>query len=702
VSGSVSKGKRYKSDVQKIEELLTSVISPKQSIKPIVQSVTKLSADDQIFVVHWTEVISKSNVELAYYFALTCHQAINELTEVATLLWINQALRLYDTEGLYPAVRFLKDVSSFHESYLLNTYQVTFEEMIGVLTPFIRGLSGRELLIEKGSSVYTDTESIQLPSAISCYRDKEKNRQLYKAMACFLWAQTWFGTFKKTSHQSKALLNRLAHYPCTDINTTYQAFLFLEHIRLMACIKRELPGLYRQMILLHPDVQEALKDNTWKFITQQLAKDTSTVETTFGLLDQVLRLRFNLPAIPYLGTLALEDVEFNIQERKRNQTKEIVEMMEQGLLNKSKLEEAVKAANSEQKQETPTKIENGDGDFTLEDIMKSLSQDVKEIEDDWLNEVESSLQKAKESNQLKHSSSSSILQNQQQEFYYDEWDFERQQYRTDWCRLIEKEIHPAHNNFESQTKEKYHHLLSGIRKAFEVIKDQSTLLRNQTDGEEIDIDAVIKMRTSQMAGEEISERFYLRKNHNNRSFAVLILVDLSGSTKGWINQMEKESLILITEALEILGDQYAIYGFSGLTRQRCEIYPVKKFTNKIKEITLKKIGSLNAKDYTRMGVAIRHSTEHLNAVEAKRKLLIVLSDGKPDDYDGYKGAYGIHDTRRSIEEAQHHGIRLFAITIDQQAQSYLPQLFGRHRYTILNDVNKLPAKLSEIYRRLTQ
>jgi len=176
---------------------------------------------------------------------------------------------------------------------------------------------------------------------------------------------------------------------------------------------------------------------------------------------------------------------------------------------------------------------------------------------------------------------------------------------------------------------------------------------------------------------------------------------MSGSTKGWINDAERESLILLCEALESLGDRYAIYGFSGNTRKRCEIYKIKSFSERYDNDVKAKISGIKAQDYTRMGVAIRHFSKLLLEVDAKVRMLVTLSDGKPDDYDNYRGQYGIEDTRQALVEARRNHIHSFCITIDETANDYLPHMYGAANYIVIDDVPKLPLKVSDIYRKLT-
>ena len=192
-----------------------------------------------------------------------------------------------------------------------------------------------------------------------------------------------------------------------------------------------------------------------------------------------------------------------------------------------------------------------------------------------------------------------------------------------------------------------------------------------------------------------------RSGREERDVATLFLLDMSGSTKGWINEAEKESLVLMAEALETLGDRYAIFGFSGMTRTKCDFYQIKGFEEPYGETVKKRISGISPKDYTRMGPPIRHSIKILKAVEARTKLFITLSDGKPEDYDAYKGDYAIEDTRKALIEAKEQGIHSFCITIDKEAASYLRHMYGEVNYVVIDDVRKLPDRITEIYRRLT-
>jgi nitric oxide reductase NorD protein len=284
---------------------------------------------------------------------------------------------------------------------------------------------------------------------------------------------------------------------------------------------------------------------------------------------------------------------------------------------------------------------------------------------------------------------------------YDEWDYRRGGYKKDWCSLYEQDMHPGHEPFVEMTLRRYGGYVNILRKKFELLKREPKMLRRQREGDEIDIDAAIEAFSDMRAGLSPSENIFVRLDRQERSIAVLFLIDISGSTKGWVNEAEKESLVLMSEALEALGDRYAIYGFSGMTRTRCDFYVIKGFNENYSDTVKKRIAGISPKDYTRMGPPIRHSIHILSSVEVRTKLLITLSDGKPEDWDAYKGDYGIEDTRKALLEAKENGIHPFCITIDRDAGSYLSHMYGEAKYIVIDDVRKLPNRITEIYRMLT-
>jgi nitric oxide reductase NorD protein len=286
-------------------------------------------------------------------------------------------------------------------------------------------------------------------------------------------------------------------------------------------------------------------------------------------------------------------------------------------------------------------------------------------------------------------------------FLYDEWDHEMGHYRAKWCALRERVMRRGDEKFVEKTLEKYLGLVHLVRRQFEMLRPEYKKLKKQLYGEEIDIDAFIEAKADIEAGVSPSEKLYIKADKRERDIAVAFLVDLSGSTTGWVIETEKEALVLMCEALEVLGDKYAIFGFSGKTRKQCDFYMIKDFEEKYDDDVRAKIAGMDAFDYTRMGPPIRHLNDILDELPAKVKIMIILSDGKPEDFDEYKGDHGIEDTRKALIEAKRKHIKPFCITIDKEAKDYISHMYGDVSYIILDDVKDLPRKLPEVYRRLT-
>ncbi|RJR27790.1 MAG: hypothetical protein C4582_00150 [Desulfobacteraceae bacterium] len=283
----------------------------------------------------------------------------------------------------------------------------------------------------------------------------------------------------------------------------------------------------------------------------------------------------------------------------------------------------------------------------------------------------------------------------------DEWDYRRQGYRKNWALLRETEVPDGASESYEEVLAGYGTLLRRIKRQFEVIRQNQVLLKRQKDGDEIDLDATVGAIADLSAGINPSDELFLRLKRDRRDIAAIFLIDLSGSTNGWINRMERDMLLILCEALSVLQDCFAIYGFSGNTRLRCELYRIKGFDEPYGGKIKARIMNLKAYEYTRLGPPIRYVTEVLSRTEARTRLLITLSDGKPDDYDGYRGTYGIEDTRQALIEAKRKGIYPFCITIDKAEHSYIKHMYGEINYIFIDEISHLPSKVPEIYRKLT-
>lgn len=284
---------------------------------------------------------------------------------------------------------------------------------------------------------------------------------------------------------------------------------------------------------------------------------------------------------------------------------------------------------------------------------------------------------------------------------YDEWDYRRGGYRKGWCTLYEKSLSPARSDFVSRTLEKYRPQLNRLRRQFEMLRTRERFVRRRRHGDDIDLDALIDALGDSRAGLCPSDRLFVRLLRDERDISTLFLVDMSNSTEGWVGLAIREALVLLSESLEVVGDPYGIYGFSGMRRSKNEVYHIKHIDEPYNVLVQQRMAALKPMEYTRMGPPIRHLTKKLQEVYSKVRLLIVISDGKPEDYDDYKGQYAIEDTKKALLEARGQGVHPFCITIDKAAQEYLAHMFGARNYVFVHNVFSLPGKMAEMYRMLT-
>ena len=287
-----------------------------------------------------------------------------------------------------------------------------------------------------------------------------------------------------------------------------------------------------------------------------------------------------------------------------------------------------------------------------------------------------------------------------------EWDYKSGELRQARCALneleavqVEPEPLPQHLR-ASATR---------IRGFFEQLTLSKQWMRKQPQGCEIDWDAYIHSITERKSGAGHSEQgFYREMRRHSRDMSCLLLADLSLSTESAIDDefsvidVIRDALLLMSEVLSACGDRYAIAGFSSKNRQLIRYHQIKRFDEKLTNDIRGRIQAIKPGFYTRMGAAIRYATRQLSKEQVEKKLLLLLSDGKPNDLDEYEGRYGIEDTRQAVLEAQAAGIVPFCVTIDQRAHEYLPYLFGRNQYVLIHNARQLPIRLPQIFAQLTE
>jgi nitric oxide reductase activation protein len=314
-------------------------------------------------------------------------------------------------------------------------------------------------------------------------------------------------------------------------------------------------------------------------------------------------------------------------------------------------------------------------------------------------------------------------------FVYDEWDAFKSRFRSRWCKVHEKIMPPGDVNFYRETLLNRRGLLKQIRGEFEQVMPE--LYRKEKrlpDGVEHDLDAAIEALTDFRSGITPSEKVFWRQHKIDRDVGVAFLLDMSGSTGEAIGRpadaagfsgggplferaqrriidVEKEAIVLMSDALETIGDRYGVYGFSGHGRDNVEFYVVKDIAEEFNLEIARRFGRIGPLHATRMGPAIRHATAKLKQEQTRAKFLFLISDGRPQDR-GYSQessdkAYAVQDTRMALIEARREGIYPFCLTVDKEGNDYLRTMMADFSYEVLADVSLLPRRLPQLYRKLT-
>ena len=331
-----------------------------------------------------------------------------------------------------------------------------------------------------------------------------------------------------------------------------------------------------------------------------------------------------------------------------------------------------------------------------------------------------------------------------QTFLYDEWDFRADDYKPRWCIVRQKNMAEGDATYYGSTLHSYGLLVGQVKRQFELmVPEMFRKVRKLENGEEIDIDDVIEAFVDIRTGVGPSEKLFWRRNKVQRDVAVVFLLDTSASTAEAIDEtrkvaddwdapddpveymvwlrtrrgegvrrsykriidLEKEAVVLLINALEAIGDVYGIYGFSGYGRENVEVYTIKDTNEQFSDRVKKRIDRIAPLHATRMGPAIRHATSKLEALDARTKVLFLISDGRPQDRgysrEGVEKEYAVHDTKMALDEAKNKDITAFCLTVDKNGHDYLKTMCQDMGYEILDDIYSLPQRLLYLYRRLT-
>jgi len=289
------------------------------------------------------------------------------------------------------------------------------------------------------------------------------------------------------------------------------------------------------------------------------------------------------------------------------------------------------------------------------------------------------------------------------EHTYPEWNHRSRSYMPDHCRVLEAEVEPDPDHaFVPDAKR-----MAEVRRQFETLRPRRIVQPRQIDGDELDLDALIAAQIDLRATGRCDDRVFQSARQTQRDLAVAFLIDTSRSTESAVGDtcvidVARDALAALAGGIDAAGDRLGIWGFSSLRRDRVFVTRCKAFDEKMSGAIIDNICALKPGHYTRLGAAIRHVSAQLAAQPAARKLLIVLTDGKPNDLDHYEGQHGIEDSHMAVAEARRTGQTVHGIIIDEDGQDWFARIFGRGGFHLLPRPERLTRVLPDIYRTLTQ
>jgi hypothetical protein len=632
-----------------------------------------------------------------------------------------------------------------------------------LLRLYVEALTGREVDIAPLAAVpqesrIGDGRTIHLPSQVNEFGDAELDFRLYKVLAAHASGQIEFGTYERDTNGLAAayLMISAAFDPeNADLRDSFSLNGYL-NIAEPTKKNRSFPsgGNYASVLSLFPDSRLARRvfgtlENGR--IDRRLRSKYRGLTRDLDLIREHLRRRrpeiskLPAPMVPFellfqitmLGG-ALDDSRQAYQQIVSELESIVVDYLQSdaaGVADTlvatgrvySLFQSVVPTTDSLQQIEVPEEGSDNDDENapTVENMRQQHAdrtprrRDARELFNAW-NEPNAD----GEPDQLdgaeawiENEMPEQILAEGEVAFNYDEWDRELTDHRLGWCRVVEKQVRQGDRSFVDQTRERHKGAISSIRHQFQLMRPENLIrIANELDGEDYDLNAVIDYVIDRRADGQQSERLYTKRLRRRRDVAVSFLLDQSSSTARTIGrhplqpytrpgrriiEIEKEGLVLMSEALEAVGDIYSINGFTSEGRRNVKFYVVKDFGEKYTDEVKRRIGGITYQNNTRLGAAIRHATARLSRQDARTRLLIVLSDGRPYDHDYGDARYAREDTREALRQAKNAGITPFCITIDRESEAELRDLYGEIGYTIIDDVLSLPERMPGIYRRLT-
>lgn len=297
-------------------------------------------------------------------------------------------------------------------------------------------------------------------------------------------------------------------------------------------------------------------------------------------------------------------------------------------------------------------------------------------------------------------------------FHYDEWDYQVQLHRPDWTTVYERRQGRGDPELMDEILIKHRPVAQRIRHLVDAMQPQGIVRkRGYEEGEEIDINAAVTAMSDIRRGIMPDPRINIRITRHVRDLAVVVLLDLSESTNELVNKEDKdgptilsltrEATGLMSWAVDSIGDPFAVHGFASDGRHDVQYYRFKDFDQPYDDEAKARLAGASGGLSTRMGAALRHAGHHLSDQPAQKRLILLVTDGEPADIDERDPQYLRHDTKKAVEDLASKGVYTYCLTLDPTADRYVARIFGENRYSIVDNVEKLPERLPAVFAMLT-
>ena len=294
--------------------------------------------------------------------------------------------------------------------------------------------------------------------------------------------------------------------------------------------------------------------------------------------------------------------------------------------------------------------------------------------------------------------------------HYGEWDHMIQLERPAWATVQERRPKAGDPTLIDGILSEHRRLIGRMKFILDAMQPQGVQrIRKLEDGDEIDLNAALASVIEMRMGRQPDPRIMMRSVRKTRDISVLVLLDLSHSTNDKVAGQEhtvldltRSACALLADAIQKVGDPFAIHGFCSDGRHDVNYWRFKDFDQPYDELAKARLAGMQGQLSTRMGAAIRHATAALKAQRSSKKLLLVITDGEPADVDVRDPQYLRHDTKKAVEAAARNGVTTYCMSLDPRADQYVSRIFGERHYLVVDKVERLPEKLPVLYAGLTR